>query len=662
MTATKAPDFSRSIVHPNYRPDIDGLRALAVLSVVAFHAFPSLIRGGFIGVDVFFVISGYLISTIIFNSVALKVFSFRVFYARRIRRIFPALIVVMVLSLLYGWFALLPKELAELGKHIVGGSAFLSNIMLWFESGYFDRSSDLKPMLHLWSLGVEEQFYIFWPLLAWIAWWRGLSWFWLVTVLCAGSFLANVEIVNSAPTEAFYSPYTRFWELLVGSFLAYCSFSSEGRLACTKKFVQQRLLVALFRRSPIEAKKIVVELASITGFVLIGLALWNINSEMSFPGYWALLPVLGAACLISSGPSAFLNRAILSNKIAVWFGLISFPLYLWHWPVLTFLRISVGDMPAREWRIGAVAVSVLLAWLTYRFVEKPLRELPMRITVEYILVVSMAILAGIGFYIYRSEGVPQRFPAIIQSITTYKFDPDYVYRRGTCYLDVDQGEALFSNCKDESSGNRKSLLLWGDSHAAHLYAGYKKSFGVEYAIIQRNASGCPPILGLKLDDAAGLFRPMCFSINNMVINYARINHPDRVVLSARWDIYNWNGIKDTIIALQSFGISDIDVIGPVPEWKESLPKQLYRYFQKSDGREVPERMSFGLDPVGMASEESLRKLVESLGARYISAKSILCNEDGCITRFGGEGRTLSAWDEGHLTEEGSEQLVSKFPR
>lgn len=148
----------------------------------------------------------------------------------------------------------------------------------------------------------------------------------------------------------------------------------------------------------------------------------------------------------------------------------------------------------------------------------------------------------------------------------------------------------------------------------------------------------------------------------MVINYARINHPDRVVLSARWDIYNWNGIKDTIIALQSFGISDIDVIGPVPEWKESLPKQLYRYFQKSDGREVPERMSFGLDPVGMASEESLRKLVESLGARYISAKSILCNEDGCITRFGDEGRTLSAWDEGHLTEEGSEQLVSKFPR
>ena len=213
---TLAPD----LLHPKYRPDIDGLRAVAVLSVVAFHAFPAWMKGGFIGVDVFFVISGFLISTIIFGSLERGTFSFADFYARRIKRIFPALILVLSLSLIFGWFSLLPDELNQLGKHVVAGAGFVSNFVLWSESGYFDNSADTKPLLHLWSLGIEEQFYIVWPFLLWGAWKRQLNFFVVIISLLIGSFILNIWLIHTNPVATFYSPLARFWELLCGSLLA----------------------------------------------------------------------------------------------------------------------------------------------------------------------------------------------------------------------------------------------------------------------------------------------------------------------------------------------------------------------------------------------------------------------------------------------------------
>ena len=217
------------LTHPKHRADIDGLRAIAVLSVIGYHASPRWVVGGFIGVDIFFVISGFLISTIIFENLQRDSFSFIEFYSRRIRRIFPAFIIVLATCFAVGWFLLFPDEYKQLGKHIAGGAGFISNFILWKESGYFDDAADTKPLLHLWSLGIEEQFYIVWPLLLWAAWKRNINWLTITVVIAVISFVLNIIIGKSDSVADFYAPQTRFWELSVGSLLAYLTLN-ESRL------------------------------------------------------------------------------------------------------------------------------------------------------------------------------------------------------------------------------------------------------------------------------------------------------------------------------------------------------------------------------------------------------------------------------------------------
>ena len=209
------------LTHPKYRPDIDGLRAIAVLAVIGFHAFPGWIKGGFIGVDVFFVISGFLISSILFSSLETERFSFLSFYNHRIRRIFPALALVLATCLIFGWFALLPNEYMELGKQVVAGSGFAANILFWRQSGYFDVATELKPLLHLWSLGVEEQFYIVWPVLLWLAWKKRFNLLSITVLIAVASLIYGFAAAINNTVAAFYSPASRTWELLLGALLAY---------------------------------------------------------------------------------------------------------------------------------------------------------------------------------------------------------------------------------------------------------------------------------------------------------------------------------------------------------------------------------------------------------------------------------------------------------
>jgi peptidoglycan/LPS O-acetylase OafA/YrhL len=323
-----------------YRPDIDGLRALAVLVVVGFHAFPNWIQAGYIGVDVFFVISGFLISTIIFDNLNCQNFSFIKFYSRRIRRIFPALLLVLAASFVFGWISLLADEYKQLGKHIAGGAGFVSNFLFWRESSYFDNAADTKPLLHLWSLGIEEQFYIFWPLLLWLAWKCKINLLALILVLAIISFGLNIDIVRSDATAAFYSPLTRFWELLVGSVLAYLKFFKHRN--------------AIFVNINDAQMRYLHNAQSIIGLTCIVLGMLFLKKDAVFPGWWALLPVGGAALIISAGSQAYLNRIVFSNRILVWFGVISFPLYLWHWPILSFARIIEGKALSNQMRISAV--------------------------------------------------------------------------------------------------------------------------------------------------------------------------------------------------------------------------------------------------------------------------------------------------------------------
>ena len=367
-------------MHLPYRSDIDGLRAFAVTTVLIFHAFPSLIPGGFVGVDVFFVISGFLISGIVFRELEAGEFSFANFYARRVKRIFPALITMLAASYAFGWFFLFNDDFRRLGSHIFRASLFLSNFILWREAGYFDNAAETKPLLHLWSLGIEEQFYIVWPLILWAFWRFKAIRLPLIASLTLSSLAWNIYQSHHDLTHDFYSPLTRFWELSAGAWLAF----------------------HLSRRT--QAHHLANYVSAFAVFVLL-LAVFVIDSKKAFPGYWAVLPVLGAVLLIYAGPQAWLNRVVFSNRVLVWIGMISYPLYLWHWPALAFARIVEGATPSVAIRIGAVLLSITLAWLTFVWIEKPLRFDWKSRWRTPLLVLGMAVMGYVGLMCKNSDGL-----------------------------------------------------------------------------------------------------------------------------------------------------------------------------------------------------------------------------------------------------------------
>lgn len=411
-------------VHPVYRPDIDGLRAVAILSVVAFHAFPHWLQGGFIGVDIFFVISGFLISTIIFRSLQRGDFSFTEFYAHRIKRIFPALIVVLTACYAFGWFALLPDEFKQLGKHMAAGAGFVQNFILWQEVGYFDTVADSKPLLHLWSLAIEEQFYLIYPVLIFVAWRVGLNVLTVVLLLGLISFGLNILGVSANPTETFFMPQTRFWELLAGSVLAYLQFFKKAKLASSMQ--RWAFHPVVFRHPPQSARRgeVLNSILSVLGLLLLVAAVCFINKSKPFPGYWAVLPVLGAFLLILAGPEAWANRLVLANRLMVFVGLISYPLYLWHWPILSFARIVEGEIPSREIRIGAVVLSFVLAWLTYRLIEKPIRFGKKNWIKTAALSVALVVVGCVGYNTFQRNGLEFRtkqFNNIIKAVGEWAY-------------------------------------------------------------------------------------------------------------------------------------------------------------------------------------------------------------------------------------------------
>lgn len=430
------------LLHPKHRPDIDGLRAIAVLSVVGFHAFPSLVKGGFIGVDVFFVISGFLISGIIYENLDKGEFTFREFYVRRIRRIFPALIVVMTACFAFGWFSLLTDEYKQLGKHMAGGAAFISNLLLWKESGYFDNSAETKPLLHLWSLGIEEQFYIIWPLLLWLTWKRKFNFFAVTLAIAVGSFYLNIKGIKQDAVATFYSPFTRFWELMCGGLLAWVTIYKKTSFAGVELKVDRITVSAIYRdrNKEVEKGKILVNLSAFTGLALLAFGFEKITEDFSFPGVWALVPVSAAVLIISAGPTAWINRQILSTKLLVWFGLISYPLYLWHWPLLSFARILKSELPSRKIRIAAVVISIVLAWLTMKWIEKPFRSGNQRIGLKVATLCGLVFVIGVsGFIVDKIEFSQARIPGdlvikrrgykylIGYSLTWYRGKDDWLF-------------------------------------------------------------------------------------------------------------------------------------------------------------------------------------------------------------------------------------------
>ena len=502
---------------PTYRPDIDGLRAVAVLSILFFHLDIEAFGGGYVGVDIFFVISGYLITSIIVRELAAGEFSIARFYERRVRRILPALTVVLATTLLVGSVLLDPGQFAELGRSAAATSVFSSNVFFYMGSGYFDGPSELKPLLHTWSLAVEEQYYILFPFLLVLIAKRFAARFapWLAAI-CAASLVGCVVWTGVDETAAFYLLPFRAWELLIGSLLALGAVP--------------RVRGALLRN-----------VLSTSGLVMLLTAVFAYTPETRFPGVAALLPTLGTAMVIHAGAGgdAWVNRA-LGLKALVFVGLISYSLYLWHWPVVVYARHFLINEPNAAEAGVMLAASLLLAALSWRYVETPFRNrnfagprarlfLRSGVAVGAVLAASLTVALTNGFP-QRAAGSP--LAAVIAG------DPGWQHWKA-CEELGERDDERPELCRLGAAGASPSFLFWGDSHALALASAVNLSAsgaGVAGRLAVR--TGCPPLLSIERPG-----RESCQAFNDAILGIAA-RHPeiDTVILAARWAI-STNGTR-----------------------------------------------------------------------------------------------------------------------
>ncbi len=647
MTSTSLND--------HYRPDIDGMRAIAVVAVVIHHAFPEAFKGGFVGVDIFFVLSGYLISSIILGQMRKDKFSFADFYARRIKRIFPALLLVLATTLVMGWYILIPNDYRALGKHVFAGSTFLSNFAFWREAGYFDAASASKPLLHLWSLAIEEQFYLFWPLLLLAVTkfkWNPIRFVFVVLLL---SFAFNMVMVRSDLTAAFYNPLSRFWELMIGAMLAAMHTYQVGWSG----------LIRLPKGLPHEAHRFAPDSAKGTWLAWAGVALLvivfaTVHPERKFPGGWALLPTLGTVLLIAAGPHAWFNRHILASKPFVWVGLISYPLYLWHWPFMAYAYVRAGEHPPVAQMWGWIGLAVLLSWLTYVIFEIPVRfgRFNRRATTIGLSLLMVGV-ASAGLYTYRQNGFDDRFPQIVRTMMSKGGKSAVIegWRDGDCMLDFKFKPSSYKDFCIEKK--RPLIFLWGDSHAGSLYPGFKAlqaSGKYEFGLGERAAATCPPILDFES-------RPLCKALNDSNIEAIRKSRPDVVIMYAYWHHprYRLDNLARTVQEVKKAGVPRIILLGAVPYWKKPLPQILLEKWREGPPLAMPPmRIKDGLDPKLEQITAEMRKRAAQMDIEFVSGMQFFCNDDGCLTRISEDAQQPLSYDYGHLSTGAATYYVDKL--
>lgn len=626
-----------SQIRPKYRLDIDGLRAIGVLSVVFFHAFPNVLKGGFIGVDIFFVISGYLISRIIFENLQNNSFSFVDFYAHRVRRIFPSLLIILVATFAVGWVTFSAGEFAQLGKHIAGGAGFISNLLLLNESGYFDVGAEYKPLLNLWSLGIEEQFYIFWPLVLALTWRVGYKFIYVVLAGLISSFLLNLYLSGINPVANFYLPFSRFWELLIGAFAAYLSISIN-----TKKLVFANNF-------------------SFLGVLLIVSAEILIVSDGSFPGWWALLPVAGATLIILSEPDGWINKQILSCRLLVWVGLISYPLYLWHWPIFVFWRTWFPHEINLETTLFLIGLSTLLGWISYKFIENPIR-LRGGLGVAIFLSVLMVIVGYVGYNTFSRDGLPSRRVAQESNVIDRLLqNPDVP----NCSVGdiAHPTDSLPAGCVGSNAKQRKavSVFLWGDSHVANFSYGLTENRIKEFDINVRSAlkGACPPVLNYTPKETIP-----CVEFNEFALKEIIKFKPDTVILLADWVIYYEQGkvnlsdekLISTIVRLKALGVRKIILVGNYPDFEVNQARLGLKLFKSQAVDRTYKRFNFSTIKV----DRHMAEIANSNNIKFISPINLLCNADGCLLSASRNEFIPMAYDKTHFTYAGSDFFMQNF--
>jgi peptidoglycan/LPS O-acetylase OafA/YrhL len=639
-----------------YRPDIDGLRAVAILAVIGFHAFSNVFTaGGFIGVDIFFVISGFLISAILFDRINRNNFSFLDFYSKRIHRIFPALILVLAASLILGWIFLLADEYRHLGKYVAASSIFISNFISSNEIGYFKPSSETIPLLHLWSLGIEEQFYLIYPLLIWISWKKRFNQLIFIGVLVLSSFTVSVLQYKVSQIVNFYSPITRFWEFGTGSLLAYL----------------QLYPVKTDTKYPVHKKNLI----SILGAFCLLLGFILITKEKVFPGWWALLPVFGTALIILAGSEAWINKNILSNKILIWIGLISYPLYLWHWLLLSTATLIENRAHSIATNATIIIVSFFLSWMTYVFIEKPIRfgQIRRKLNSIYLLII-MALIGYCGLKIEKADGVitravnrnPTSIDSSINKLSIKMLqNPNYIselykdrsraIRIPYCHLSIlDQSFADykigFENCLLKSK-EKHNILIIGDSHAADLWVALNHAMSpIEYNFLQATGAGCGP------DFSYGKLNYNCSDLIRFAIDFAKVSSLKAIIIAGRWGAPNFENLEKLIAELKSFQKNIFLVSPPASFTTDHVIKIIQRGSMLSTQKSISENY---FDKSALDVSKELKKIASNYNIKYIDRINLYCGADLNCPIISPDGDLLIL-DNGHLGRSGAYYLGQRF--
>ena len=619
-----------------YRSDIDGLRAVAVLPVLLYHVGLPGVSGGYVGVDVFFVISGFLITKIITGDIEAGRFSFLDFYERRIRRLFPALFSVIIASGILGSLILYPKDFVDFSASVVSSTLFYSNLYFSQTADYFGGRADTKPLLHMWSLAVEEQFYIFFPiLLIAVSRWFGKRWMTVLAIGAALSFTLSTWGVSHAPGLTFYLLPTRAWELALGAMLA--------------------LPNAATLRSPL-----LREAAAGLGLLLIGWAVFTYDGETPFPGPAAALPCVGAALIIWAGSQhATAVGRVLSSRPVVFIGLISYSLYLWHWPLIVFLKYWSAEPLALPQQLGLIAVSILIAWLSWRYIEQPFRKRTPNFgtTPIFALAASLMVLSTVlGASGWLSQKRFMGFDAAQQELLDYE-TADYArqikkeYRIGSCFVSLTQQQLDKNLCLKADPGKPNYLLL-GDSIAASLWPGLQSEIkGVHF--LQATGTGCR---GLYLADRKVASSDWCDQvIRDAIEQFLPANRIDGVLLSSLWREEDIALLRKTLLALKPL-VPNVILAGPTVVYEKSLPSLGARAAERSKN---PDQVAIRhVSKEAFSLDAKLRRVAVEEGVQYLSLLNAQCPNSKCQS-FTAD-RIPYKWDTIHFTVEGSRALATEL--
>jgi peptidoglycan/LPS O-acetylase OafA/YrhL len=609
-----------------YRSDINGLRAIAVILVMIFHFDKSLLSGGFIGVDVFFVISGFLMTGIIFNGLSNKTFKFNVFYMSRAKRIVPPLILLCIVLSIYAWLNFYTIELQAFYRHLVGSLAFYSNVVYWQEAGYFTASAHQNWLLHTWSLSVEWQFYIIYPLIIYF-FFKVLGSYitkLLVIVGCVLSFALSYFASDIWPDPAYFSLPTRAWQMLSGA------------------------LVFIY---PLSVKESIKPLLSYFGLFLIIISSIFISSDISWPGSLSIIPILGAILLIMAN---YQNNVFLNNKFSELIGKWSYSIYLWHWPIVVFLYQSNFKLSPTYIVLG-IFTSIILGVLSYEIIER--KRSNHQLAVFIVLAISLSFFINIhknGEFKYRPISLSENNEFLVKANKQL----NAAMSEKNCnaaYLMSNNTLITPQYCMDRS--DRGGLFIWGDSHANALVFGLEKTYQSSFPVNHMFSSGCKPTFHIKVGNASKL-RRAC-DLNNASVKTAIEEIQPHIVLIAQQKEHEKNEWRKTYNYLKAMGVKHVLLVGPVPQWHPSLPLA-YVKGKKENEFLISPNFDFTILPTDIKTESIIEQIE---GMKYISVFQNLCKvsdssgEIKCKVKF---DESLITYDYGHLTNEASFELAQSL--